>query len=65
MCTHADPTEPPSLTNPSTWVAQEDFSDVYPFTSCVRIDTLQGVRGPLAALLRVAKWLKRLPIEFP
>jgi hypothetical protein len=65
LCTHADPTEPPSITNPSSWIAQEDFSDVYPFTSCVRIDSAAGLRKPFAALLRIAKWLKSLPIELP
>lgn len=62
MCTHADPTEPPSLTNPSSWLAQQDFSGVYPFTSCVRVDQLGAARGPLGALLKIAKWIRELPI---
>lgn len=61
LCTHADPTEPPSLTNPSTWLAQSDFSAVYPFTSCVRVDSVSHVRGKLTLLLRIAKWLRELP----
>lgn len=41
------------------------MSDVYPFTSCVRVDELGALRGPLAALLRVARWLSRLPLPIP
>lgn len=41
------------------------MSAVYPFTSCVRIDSLASTRGPLGALLRVARWLARLELPIP
>jgi hypothetical protein len=50
------------LTNPSSWLAQQDFSDTYPYTSCVRVDGLGAARGPLGALLRIAKWLRQLEL---
>jgi len=42
-------------------LANADFSSTYPYTSCVRVDSLSAARGKLQLLLRVAKWLRELP----
>jgi hypothetical protein len=39
---------------------------VYPFTSCIRVDSLDALTKKVSLLLKVARWLKRLPpVELP